>query len=41
MGIKYVINDFKMVICYVVYGNKCIIIFRDFVDMVELIKYEN
>lgn len=38
---KYVINDSKMAICYVAYGNKCITIFRDPVEMVESIKYEN
>lgn len=40
-GFKYVIHDSKMAICYVAYGNKCITIFRDPVEMVESIKYEN
>lgn len=40
-GIRYVINDSKMAICYVAYGNKCITISRDPVEMVESIKYEN
>lgn len=30
-----------LAICYVAYGNKCITIFRDPVEMVESIKYEN